>query len=264
MQNQHHKNMFDRPASRKARRLTLYSCLLLPVSCLLPPASCLLPLCLLITLTGCATLKVPQIDTSFLKPPGPVTSVIASWTPAISNGENSERGFGGRVYFHDQDMRPVKIKGTVIVYVYEEDGRKPCDPKPDEGVVFDEKTLNSKGVYAKTSLGHSYNLWVPIDADGHEGQAKKVSLLVRYVPNQGTPQFSSLATTHLPGRRGGQEVPVAEPDWQVREKTEVVHQAWADPFSSNQAEPVQHRRSPEHRTLSDSDRPQAMQAVTIR
>jgi len=243
MQKQHHKKMFECTASRKVRGLAFVSVLLL--------------------FTGCASLKMPQMDTSFLKPPGPVTSVVASWTPAISNGENPERGFGGRVYFHDQDMRPVKTKGTVIVYVFEEDGRMPCDPKPDEGVVFDEKTLNSKGIYAKSSLGHSYNLWVPIDADGPEGQAKKVSLLVRYIPNQGTPQFSSLTTTHLPGRRG-QETIGNQPDWQIHEKSEVLHQAWADPFSSNQVEPVQRRVQPERHAFSNSARPQAMEAVTIR
>ena len=208
---------------------------------------------MLFVLTGCTSIvKMPEIDTSFLKPPGPVTSVVASWTPAVSNGEHPERGFGGRVYFHDQDKRSAKVKGTVIVYIFEEDGRVPCDPKPNEGIVFDEKTLNSKGVYSKTSLGHSYNLWVPVDASGPEGEAKKVSLIVRYIPHQGTPQMSSQTTVLLPGRRGQENV-VAEQNWQVRERS-TVHQA--DPFSSGQSEPVRRWTPPE--------RIQAMESVTIR
>ena len=166
-------------------------------------------------LTGCASIvKMPEVDTSFLKPAGPVTSVSASWIPAISNGEVPERGFGGRVYFHDQEMRPVKIKGSVIVYVFEEDGRSPNDAKPNEGIVFDEKTLNSKGMYAKTSLGHSYNLWVPIDTATPESPAKKVSLIVRYIPNQGIPQMSVQTTLHLPGRSDHlvQDQPISTPD----------------------------------------------------
>jgi len=223
MTNQHNKTTSRSAASRGARGLTVVFCFLF--------------------FTGCASIvKMPDIDTSFLKPPGPVTSVVASWGPAISNGENPQRGFGGRVYFHDQDLRPVKIKGTVIVYIFDEDGRSPGDAKPNEGIVFDEKTLNSKGVYAKSSLGHSYNLWVPVDIAGPESPAKRISLIVRYIPNHGVPQMSSQSTVLLPGRRGQEMLP-GEADWEIRSETHV-------------AQPASER-------LRLSDRPQSMQAVTI-
>ncbi|MCL2005716.1 MAG: hypothetical protein FWG73_06080 [Planctomycetaceae bacterium] len=195
---------------------------------------------LLVLLTGCAsTIKMPQVDLASLKPPGPVTSVIATWEPAISNGENAQRGFGGRVYFHDQDWRPAKIKGTVIVYVFEEDGRTPGDAKPNEGIVFDEKTLNSKGVYSKSSLGHSYNLWVPVDVANPESPMKKVSLIVRYVPDKGTPVMSSQTTSHLPGRREQ-----FAPNWVINTETQQL-----------QHSVVQH---------STGEHVQSLQAVTIR
>jgi hypothetical protein len=179
----------------------------------------------LIVLTGCATpLRMPEVDFSRFTPPGPVTSVVAAWEPAISHGENPERGFGGRVYFHDQDMRPVRIRGTVIVYYFIEDGRKPGDARPNEGIVFDEATLNSRGVYQRTSLGHSYNLWVPVDVAGPDRPAMKVSLIVRFIPNQGTPQMSSMSTVHLPGRRG-QEMETTQAEWQIHTETEMIHQA---------------------------------------
>jgi hypothetical protein len=155
-----------------------------------------LTICLLFT--GCMT--IPKPDLSALKPPGPVTSVVASWEPAMSNGENPMRGFGGRVYFYDQDQtRPVKIDGTVIVYIFDEDGRAPGNSKPDEGHHFDEKTL--KGIYSKSKIGHSYNLWVPLDEAGPEQPARKVSLIVRYIPKHGASQVSSQATVYLPGKR---------------------------------------------------------------
>ena len=185
-----------------------------------------LTICLaLIAFTGCMSpIKLPQVDFSKMKPPGPVTSVAAAWEYAISHGENPQRGFGGRVYFHDKDMRPVKIKGTVIVYYFIEDGRSPGDVKPNEGIVFDEKTLNSRGVYQRTNLGHSYNLWVPVDEAGPERPAKRVSLIVRYIPNNGTPQMSAMSTVHLPGRRG-QEMETTLPNWQIHTETGLIHQS---------------------------------------
>jgi len=150
--------------------------------------------------SGC--MSIPKADLSALKPPGPVTSVLAAWEPAVSNGEDSMRGFGGRIYFYDQEMlRPVKIKGTVVVYAFDEDGRSPWDAKPNEGYVFDSKTLNSKGIYSKSKLGHSYNLWIPLDKAGPESPARNISLIVRYIPEKGSPVVSKQATVRLPGRR---------------------------------------------------------------
>ena len=240
------------------------TCLLSPVSCLLSPVSLLL---LLLLLTGCTSLRMPQLDLSAWKPPGPVTSVAASWSPAISNGANPQRGFGGRVYFYDGEMRPVKIKGKVIVYVFEEDGRAKGDAKPNEGIVFDEKTLNSRGVYVKSSLGHSYNLWIPIDDARPESPAKKISLIVRYIPNQGTQQMSAQTTTHLPGRRADDGAESLEEShvWETHAESRVFQPSEFDPFSSSEVVPVRQERRQERSTLTNDDhRPHAMQAVTIR
>jgi hypothetical protein len=215
---------------------------------LLTPYSLLLALALALFLTGCVSaLKVPQIDLSGLKPPGPVATVVAAWEPAVSNGDNPQRGFGGRVYLYDQE-RPVKAKGTIVVYIFEEDGRKPGDEKPNEGLVFTEKMLNTKGVYQKSKIGHSYNLWVPVDAAGPDGPAKKVSLIVRYIPEKGSSIVSSQTTAHLPGRRNG-EVVVAQTDWNIRTETMPIQQVSA-------------HREPTERPASA--RPQTLEAVTIR
>jgi hypothetical protein len=197
------------------------------------------------------TLKAPQVDMSALKPPGAVTTVAAAWEPAISNGENPMRGFGGRIYLYDQDMiRPVKAKGAIVVYIFDEDGRMPGDEKPNEGLVFNEKVLNSKGVYKKSKVGHSYNLWVPIDAAGPDGEAKKISLIVRYIPEKGGSSITSpQATACLPGRRNG-ETMVAQQTHQVVSQRPVV--------------PERARLTEERMIEASGGRPQAMQAVTIR
>ena len=209
--------------------------------------------------------KTPQVDFSALKPPGPVSTVVAAWEPAVSNGENPQRGFGGRVYLYDQEMRrPVKAKGTLVVYVFEEDGRLPGDEKPNEGHVFNEKILNSKGIYAKSKMGHSYNLWVPVDAAGPEGPAKKVSLIVRYIPDKGSSVVSSQATAHLPGRRSDGTMLAAHPEWQVHQELGSIQQVSTQRSAMERPVPHQRETSSEVRSASHSDRPTTLQAVTIR
>ena len=217
----------------------------------------------LLGFTGCiTTLKAPQVDMSALKPPGPVTTVAAAWepavSPAVSDGEKPMRGFGGRVYLYDQDMlRPVKAKGTIVVYVFDEEERMPGDEKPNEGIVFSEKMLNSKGIYKKSKVGHSYNLWIPIDEAGPEGQAKKISLIVRYIPDKGGSSITSTqSTTHLPGRRNGEMMT-------AQSETGQIHQTSAQRLLSNRL-PPERARLTEERIIESADRPQTLQAVTIR
>ena len=214
---------------------------------------------IIITLSGCT--MIPKVDLSVLKSPGPVTSVIAVWEPAVSNGENPERGFGGKVYFYDSELnRPVKIKGTVVVYAFDEEGRSPWDAKPDEGYVFDNKTLNSKGVYAKSKLGHSYNLWVPIDEANPESPSRKISLIVRYIPEKGSPPPPSpQATVHLPGRRD-QELSVAQIE--VNEWDGPIQQTGLRPAAGRPL-PERARLTEEHVIESNPDRFRTMQAATI-
>jgi hypothetical protein len=219
----------------------------------------------LLFLTGCVTtLKSPHVDLSALKPAGPVSSVIAAWEPAVSGGEDPMRGFGGRVYLYDQEMlRPVKAKGAIVVYIFNEEDRKPEDEKPNEGIFFSEKLLNSKGVYKKSKVGHSYNLWVPIDAAGPEGQAKKISLIVRYIPDKGGSSITSTqATAYLPGRRNS-ETMMAQSDWQNNAVSGQIQQASAQRSMPNRPLPERSRLT-EERIIESADRPQTLQAVTIR
>jgi len=218
-----------------------------------------LAICALIVSSGCMTM--PKVDMSALKSPGPVTSVIAAWEPAVSNGENPERGFGGRIYFYDSEQnRPVKIKGTVVVYAFDEDGRCQWDAKPNEGFVFDNKTLNSKGVYAKSKLGHSYNLWIPLDAARPDNPSRKISLIVRYIPEKGSSVVSQQATAHLPGRRDQErfiaQVEVNEWDGPIQQV--ALRSAAVRPL------PERARLTEERMIESNTDRSRTMQSATIR
>ena len=204
---------------------------------------------------------MPKVDTSALKPPGPVTTVFATWEPAISNGDNPERGFGGRVYFYDSVLnRPVKVKGTVIVYAFDEDGRDKWDAKPNEGYVFDNQTLNNKGVYSKSKLGHSYNLWIPIDTANPANPSRKISLIVRYVPEKGASVVSQQSTAHLPGRRE-QDRMIAQSEaseWDGPAQHVELRLATTRPV------PERARLTEERMIESNTNRLRTMQATTIR
>ena len=197
---------------------------------------------------------------SALKSPGPVTTVVAAWEPAVSNDENPNRGFGGRVYFYDSDNRPVKAKGTVVVYAFDEEGRASWDAKPNEGYVFDSQTLNSKGVYSKSKLGHSYSLWIPIDKARPENPSRKISLIVRYIPEQGSPRVSKQTTVYLPGRRDQEKLIVQNEisEWDGPSQRMGVHSAATRPLSE------QTKFTEERTMVSNADRPQTLQSVIIR
>lgn len=160
---------------------------------------------------GTSWMKAP--DLSKLKPPGPPAKALAVWEPAIRHdGDNTpQRGFGGRVYFYDQESRnPIKVKGNVVVYAFDEENRKPDDNAPTRSYYFAKNDV--KKLYSKSKLGHSYNFWVPWDAEGPDGKVKKVSLIVRYVPDTGSSVVSSQAAVYLPGKEGQTEM-MAKTEW---------------------------------------------------
>ncbi len=173
----------------------------------------ILPL-LLLTAFGCSTSSWKAPDVSALLPAGPPSKVIAIWEPAVQHTKNEtkpSRGFAGRVYFYDAGgKRPVKVQGNVVVYAFDEEGRKEDDNAPTRSYVFAASDV--KKLYSKSKIGHSYNLWVPWDQDGPEGNVKKVSLIVRYVPEKGSSVVSSQALLYLPGKVGQTQL-VAKADW---------------------------------------------------
>jgi hypothetical protein len=120
------------------------------------------------------------------------------------------------------------------VYIFDEEGRKPNDVEPDNIVTFDEKTLNSKSVYAKSNMGHSYNLWVPFDSAGPDGLAKKVSLIVRYEPaDKSSFVVGKQATVYLPGKSDPQSQ-----DWQISKETIILDQISTRTALGNPASPL--------------------------
>lgn len=181
--------------------------------------------CVSLYCVGCSTtggLKTP--DLSALKPAGPPTSAVAAWSYCVEHRDDGDprRGFGGRVYFYDQDARrPVKIDGNVVVYAYDESVCSPDDPEPTRRHLFEKDEV--KGAYVKSKLGHSYNFFVPWDSDTVNGESKKVSLIVRYVPKKGSSVMTQQTAVYMPGKPNQNEM-MAKADWKDREEKGLIGQ----------------------------------------
>ena len=91
------------------------------------------------------------------------------------------RGFGARIYFYEQDAQePIKVDGTLVVYAFDATNVSQM-PKPEKKYVFTAEQFAKH--YSKTSLGHSYSIWLPWDEVG--GVTRQLSLVTRFEGREG-------------------------------------------------------------------------------
>ncbi len=164
-------------------------------------ACVMLPTATLALLSGCMQLDLKK---PFAWPlasddkPGTADRLTAVWTDVVRHKTDSPpvRGFGGRLMFYGaEDDKPIKVDGSLVVYAFDETSRDPANNKPDRKYVFPAANLDLH--YSKSKLGHSYSVFVPWDNLG--GVQKEISLIVRFLPKQGTPVISKMTKHLLPG-----------------------------------------------------------------
>jgi len=135
---------------------------------------------------GCATFdlskRIPWGAGEDGKPAAPMR-LMAVWTDTTMTSPNKPamRGMGGRIVFYDQANEPVKVKGTLVVYAFDETNRDPTNVTPDRKYVF--LTADFEKHYSKGRLGHSYSFWLPWDQVG--GKQAAISLIARFQPAKG-------------------------------------------------------------------------------
>jgi hypothetical protein len=124
--------------------------------------------------------------------------LVPFWSAAVQNiGDGGGlRGFGGRLYFYGRNPnKPIKVKGTLVIYAFDEKGRDPKNVVPDRKYIFNAEQFKSK--FSKTELGPSYSIWLPWDEVG--GAEKRISLIVRFTSETGEMVSSEQAAVRLPG-----------------------------------------------------------------
>ena len=130
--------------------------------------------------------------------PGPPTKIVAMWTDAVLHQPNqpARRGFGGRLMFYDSKGKaPIQVEGQLIVYAFDETVVQPNKIKPDRKYVFTKEQFAEH--YSKSSLGHSYSVWIPWDAAG--GPQREISLIVRFISEKGDVIVGEQTKHILPG-----------------------------------------------------------------
>ncbi len=158
-------------------------------------------LCLaILSSSGCSTWMKDRRGSLFAKDEKPAapTKIVAMWTDTVlyQPGIAPRRGFGGRLMFYDnQNKDPIKVEGALIVYAFVEDGRDPDKVRPDRKFVFTPEQLADR--YSKSSLGHSYSIWLPWDDVGNP--QVEISLIVRFEPVAGAVVVSEQTRHVLPG-----------------------------------------------------------------
>jgi len=185
----------------------------------------LLGITALVALSGCSKFEMDKFDMSKNIPWGAgkdgelkaPMKVVAVWTDTVltEGMRPATRGFGGRLMFYDVDGgKPIKVKGSLTVYAFDETGRDVEQAKPDRKYVFTSEQFEKH--YSKSSLGHSYSVWLPWDAAG--GPLKEISLLVRFTPDNAPVVIGEAAKQHLPGVRTGGD-PTKYPDPAIAQAT---------------------------------------------
>ena len=130
-------------------------------------------------------------------------SMVAIWKSSVFEkpGQKSVRGFGGRFYFYNRQNVPVRIKGDLTIYGYDDDKHKSTETtehaKADRKFVFKADSINTH--YSESALGASYSFWVPWDEVG--GDAKTITLIPVFKSADGKIPEAKPSTIRLPGKK---------------------------------------------------------------
>jgi len=124
--------------------------------------------------------------------------VVGFWNESLlhkSDGK-SERGFGGRVYFYNEEGgKPIRVEGQLVVYAFDESASDRSDRTATRRYVFPAEQFARH--YSESKLGPSYSIWLPWDDVG--GGDKKISLIARFQPTHGSLIVSHQSEHRLPG-----------------------------------------------------------------
>ncbi|QDV64972.1 hypothetical protein Pan14r_26770 [Crateriforma conspicua] len=149
------------------------------------------------TVGGCTTI---QPDWKWPGKDKPVTPevVMPIWTDTVLHqpGKPGVRGFGGRVFFYEQEGgEPIKVDGSLTVYVFDGEQLDVQQAKPLRKFVFTPEQLAKH--HSKSDLGDSYSVWIPWEKVG--GPSKALSLITRFDGRNGGTAISDASNKLLPG-----------------------------------------------------------------
>ena len=162
-----------------------------------------------ILFSGCQTTKSPSFSPWSWNRPGnnkrqpavgKPTRIVAIWSHDIINtpGQLATQGFGGRLYFYDDNNNTIPVEGQLTIHGYDDSQRSEAQGHfPDKKFVFTPEQL--KQHYGKSELGASYSVWIPWQAIG--GIQRQVSLVPTFKTTTGNQLVGYQTRNLLPGRK---------------------------------------------------------------
>lgn len=168
-----------------------------------------LALVMLVMSAGCAPLDLSdRLPWTRDEVPTFPDRMVPMWKDTVfyEPGAPGVRGFGARIYFYEKDANePTMVEGTLVVYAFDA-GDTSGMPKPRRKYVFTSEQFAKH--YSKTSIGHSYSIWLPWDNVG--GPTEHLSLVAKFVGDAGGSIVTDPARKLLPGMSSDADAPDAE------------------------------------------------------
>ncbi|NOZ39371.1 MAG: hypothetical protein GXP24_03995 [Planctomycetes bacterium] len=153
-----------------------------------------------------------------LAPPQVPTRIVSTWTDTVLHrqGEEAQRGFGGRLlFFNEEDEDSIRVEGQLVVYAYDDSGRAAHETHPSRRYIFPAEQFVRHE--SDATAGASYSVWLPWDAIG--GEQKNISLIARFEPKAGRLVVGEQTKHLLPGIRhlaSGETAPATEPVGEIQ------------------------------------------------
>lgn len=158
------------------------------------------PAFLIMMLSGCAAVNMSALTFwAADKPVDTVSSIMGLWQPGEGRDPQGmpSRGFAGQIFFFTHgNEAPVKVTGSVKVYVFDDQGTAEEQRKPIHIYEFDEGSWNA--YCTKTNIGYAYQVFIPYPKTGDHRAV--CSLRVKHSSNNSEVTLSDPADILLNGR----------------------------------------------------------------
>lgn len=129
------------------------------------------------------------------------SSLAVIWSPDVLavQGQESVRGFGGRVFFYNDRLQAVPVEGDLVIHGYDQSKTN----RGSDSSTAADKTFNFSAEqltthFSPSELGASYSIWVPWDQAG--GLRQPVSLVATFKSVDGKITQGTPAKLFLPGK----------------------------------------------------------------
>ena len=142
----------------------------------------------ILTVPGALSLSKEKAETEESETPaeiayGKPAKMLAIWKDSVRTelGSPKMRGFGGRIFLYDTDGNPIRAKGELVVYGFDDSVKERTGSKADKKVVLSNEKFQTR--YSKSALGDSYSVWIDWDQPGSPD--KSVTLIPFFKTEEG-------------------------------------------------------------------------------